>query len=65
VTGKVEAVGCALGDRVSTVFEDVHARTQDARQKLAALIELIAGARVRAPDREVIARSLTALGVAA
>ena len=54
VTGKVEAVRCREADGVSRIFNDVHSTTDQARQKLSLLADLVGLAQIQAPDRALL-----------
>jgi PAS domain S-box-containing protein len=61
LTGKVESVSCTEAEGVASLFQDVHARTVEARQELAQLAELAAAARIPLPDRGALGVALAAL----
>jgi hypothetical protein len=61
VTGRVESVRCLQGQEVSGIFEEVFAKTRDAREKLSLLVHLVDAARVDAPRRELIRDTLSSL----
>ncbi len=54
VTGKVEAVGCREAEGVSRIFNDVHHTTEQARQKLALLTDMVEMAQIEVPDRTLL-----------
>jgi hypothetical protein len=54
VTGKVEAVRCREADGVSRIFNDVHHTTEQARQKLSLLADLVGVAQIEVPDRTLL-----------
>ena len=54
VTGKVEAVRCHQADGVSRIFNDVHHTTEQARQKLSLLADLVGVAQIEVPDRTLL-----------
>ena len=64
VTGRVEAVRCAEGAAVSTLFTEVYARTREARAQLDALADHLAHAHVEPPSPAVVAASLATLRAA-
>jgi aerotaxis receptor len=64
VTGKVEAVNSAFGERVAVIFEDVYTTTKTARERLGKLVELISQAKIESLDRNLINGSLACLTAA-
>jgi hypothetical protein len=64
VTGKVEAVNSAFGERVAVIFEDVYTTTKTARERLGKLVEMISQAEIESLDRNLINGSLACLTAA-
>jgi aerotaxis receptor len=64
VTGKVEAISSAFGERVAIIFEDVYTTTKTARERLGKLVELISQAKIESLDRNLINGSLACLAAA-
>jgi PAS domain S-box-containing protein len=65
VTGKVQAVQCADGERVATVFHEVSTKTGEARTRLSELAELSTNVTIKLPDRRTMDASLGAMRRAA
>jgi hypothetical protein len=61
LTGKVESVSCDAAQEVAGLFEEINARTVEARGELAALADLAAAAHLPDPDRAAIEDALAAL----
>ena len=64
VSGKGEAIHCRNASAVSSVFEEVFARTRVARDKLLFLVGLVSRARIKPPDAETIRAGIAALRAA-
>lgn len=61
ITGKAESVRVANGTHVSTILDDVHQATLQARQRLNQLTELMASIQFRPPNMDAVSKLLGTL----